>query len=79
MSNKKLEAKNVNKVEKPRRNFSFKKLADQFAVIVAFMSLFTLSAYGMKQLLNSLNENVSIAITVLVILLLSYVLFTRRS
>ena len=69
----------MKKEKKPKKSFSINRLIDKLAHILAFLALFTLSTYGLRELLGTVNETISYVITVSAIALIAYVLFIRTS
>lgn len=62
---------------KPKKsNINFKNLLKRFiAKPLAYVTLFVLAAYGMHQILRTLNNTASSLLTVLSVLALVYILF----
>lgn len=67
----------MKKEDKQKKSFSINSLIDKLAHALAFIALFALSTYGLRELLGTMNESISYVITVSAILLIAYVLFIR--
>lgn len=62
--------------KKAKKPVNYKKLVKKWlAVPVAYVVLISTSAYGIKQMLSTLEENVASILTVLFVLALVYILF----
>lgn len=56
----------------------FTKLIDALAKAIAYVSLVMLASYGLRQLLKTLNDTCSVALTVLVVFGLVYIIFKKQ-
>jgi hypothetical protein len=63
---------------KKNSKLNLTKLVDGLAKIAAYLVLFSSSAYGLRHLLTSLQDSVSVVITVLFTLALVYILFRQK-
>lgn len=71
MANKTKEAKTSKKL-----NINIKSTVKKFvARPVAYVALITTSAYGIRGMLHTLDENAAIGLTVLLVLSLTYIIF----
>lgn len=57
------------------RKISPKKIVRKFAKLVAYVTIIVLASYGMRQLLKSVDDSVSMVITVIAVLGLVYIIF----
>jgi uncharacterized membrane protein len=55
-----------------------KSLLDKGFGILAFVCLIVLAAFGMRELLNVLNETLSLVMTILAVGFLTYIVFEHR-
>lgn len=58
------------------RKFSAQKIVRKVAKFVAYVTIIVLASYGMRQLLKSVDDSVSMVITVIAVLGLVYIIFT---
>jgi uncharacterized membrane protein len=56
----------------------FKGFLDKGIGILAFLCLMVLAAFGMRELLNVLNETLSLVMTILAVGFLTYIVFEHR-
>lgn len=64
------------KVNAPKKQTNYRKVIKKWiAVPAAYIVLIATSAYGIKQMLSTLQEDVAIILTVLFVLALVYILF----
>lgn len=57
------------------RKISPQKIVRKFAKLVAYVTIIVLASYGMRQLLKSVDDSVSMVITVIAVLGLVYIIF----
>lgn len=62
------------KTEKPKVSINVQKYLDTVAKVVAYLALFTMAAYGMRRMLESLQSTASVVITVISVLALGYII-----
>lgn len=63
---------------KKAKRFSIDQAIDTLAKFGAYVVLFITSAYGMRSMLRSIQEEASLAITVAAVLALTYIIFRNR-
>jgi predicted exporter len=72
-----MKSKTNDKAVKPTKtNINFKNLVKRFiAKPLAYVTLFVLASYGMRQMLRTIDSSASTVLTILAVLALVYILF----
>ena len=67
--------KTTDKPKVVKKSKNIKKVPDMIAKILSQLALIIFAAYGLRELLNTINNNVAYVFTGFIILLLTYVIF----
>lgn len=63
-------------VKKVKKSINVKALVRRFvARPLAYLAVFILASYGLRQLLHNINDTANVVLTTLVILALTYIIF----